>query len=376
VQILTASPRDHLTDAQVRSLLTADSVAVSAGLELLDSSNAFVEDISDDLASGEVTRNNFADVHGACRLVISRELAWGRDRVRPYMTLSNNGLSARFNLGVFVLTTPDSVRGETPASFTASGFDLLYLLQSGPGDTYVADSGSTYFTALNAVWTASGIGAPLLLDGTASATTLPATMVWALTESDPASWLRIVNDLLTAINYRGVWMDQDGNGRSEPYVAPSSRPVEWTFDTSDLSTDIVGEQRSLASDVWAAKNHWRFVRKNMTAQPVEGAGIYTVTNASTGRTSVAAMGRTIKAPVQYLDAADQTALVAQGDQIIAKDKAVSRTFTITVDPLPAAGHFDVVQLDDAGDSDKCQVTSWTLPLDGSQGRWILEAVDA
>ncbi|HBJ72819.1 MAG TPA: hypothetical protein DDY88_03720, partial [Actinobacteria bacterium] len=367
MQILIASPRDHLTDAQVRSLLTGDEVGITAGLDLLDSSNAFVEDISDDLASGEVTRNNFADVHGACRLVISRELAWGRDRVRPYMTLTNAPLTARFNLGVFVLTTPDSVRGETPASFTASGFDLLHLLQSGPGDTYAAESG-TYFDAIQDAWTASGIGAPLLLDGTASATTLPAAMVWALTETQPATWLRIINDLLTAINYRGVWMDQDGNGRSEPYVAPSSRPVEWTFDTSDLSTDIVGEQRSLASDVWAAKNHWRFVRKNMTAQPVEGAGIYTVTNASTGRTSVAAMGRTIKAPVQYLDAADQASLVAQGDQIIAKDKAVSRTFTITVDPLPPAGHFDVVQLSDAGDSDKCQVTSWTLPLDGSQGR--------
>lgn len=376
MQVLTAAPRSSLTDAQVRSLLSGASVQVSAGLELLNSSNAFVSDISDALVSGEISRQNFADVHGSCRLVVAQELAWGRDRVRPYMMLSNNGISARFNLGVFVLTTPDSMRGESPASFTVSGFDLLHLLQSGPGDTYVATSGTTYFAAVSAALSAAGLGIPLLMDGAAQAATLPATMVWALTETSPATWLSIVNDLLTAISYQNLWIDQDGNARSGPNTNPAHKPVEWIFDTSDSSTDIVGEQRSLNSDVWAAKNWWRFVRKSMTAQPVEGAGIYTVSNLANGRTSVAALGRTVKAPVQYLDAADQAALVAQGDQIVAKAQAVSRKFTIAVDPFPAAGHFDVVQFTDDGDSDKCQVTSWTLPLDGSQGRWVLEAVDA
>jgi len=376
VQILTASPRDHLTDAQVRTLLTAPRVEVSAGLELLDSSNVLVEDISDQLVSGEVSRQNFADVHGSCRLVIERELAWGKDRVRPYMTLANGGISARFNVGVFVLTTPDSTRGDSVDEFTVSGFDLLHLLQAPVGDTYVATSGTTVLAAVQAALTASGAGMALLLDGTLQATTLPDTLVWALTDSNPASWLSIINDLLATISYRGLWMDQDGIARSGPYANPSTRPVEWTFDTADISTDLVGESRSLKSDVWAAKNWWRFVRKGMTAQPVEGAGIYTVTNASTGRTSVAALGREVRAAVKFLDAADQTTLVAQGDRIVADDQAVSRTFTINVDPFPAAGHFDVVQFNDAGDSDKCQVNSWTLPLDGTQGRWVLESVDA
>ncbi len=374
MQQLTGVPRHTLTEAQVTTLLTGPRVEVSAGLELLDSANVLVEDITNDLLSGQVDRQNFSDVHGTCNLVISRELAWGKDRVRPYMTLSDGAVSARFNLGVFVLTTPDSKRGETPVSFTVSGFDLIHLLQAGPADTYMVDAGVTYLTAVQAVLTASAVGSTVQLDGTAQATTLPNPMVWALTPDAPASWLRIINDLLSAINYRGLWVNENGVFRSGPYQDPSVRAVEWIFDTANLTTNLVGEDRTLDSDVWAARNWWRFVRKGMTAQPVEGAGIYTVTNPSTGRTSVAALGRTVRAAVQYLDAADQASLVAQGERIVSTDQSASRIFTITVDPLPIASHFDIVRLIDAGEDDKCQVSSWSLPLDGSPGSWTLKAV--
>ena len=376
MQGLTQSPRDAFTAAEIRSLITGDSLEVSAGLELLDSSNNFVEDISDDLDGGEISRSNFADIHGTCKLDIVRELAWGKDRVRPYMTLANDLISARFNLGVFVLTTPETSRIDNVITYEAQGFDLLYLLQSGPSDTYVATSGTTYLTAVQDVLTASGVGVGLQLDGTGSATTLPVTMVWTLNPDAETSWLSIINDLLSAINYRGLWANENGVFTSSPYAAPSTRAIEWTFDTSISTANIVGQERTLTSDVWAAKNWWRFVRKAMTVKPIEGAGIYTVTNASTGRTSISALGRTIKAPVQFLDAADQTSLVAQGDKIVAKNQAISRSFTIEVDPLPIASHFDIVELIDAGFTDKCQVTSWTLPLDGSQGRWNLESVEA
>lgn len=117
MQPLTAPPREHLTAEQVRDLLTGDEVTVSAGLELLDSRNQFVADLSDDLASGKVSHDGRATVHGSCSLQIQRPLAWGRDRVLVYMTLSNAAVSARFNLGVYVLTTPQDKRGETPSTF-------------------------------------------------------------------------------------------------------------------------------------------------------------------------------------------------------------------------------------------------------------------
>lgn len=373
MQSLTAPPRNTLTATQVTTLLTGDTLSVTGGLELLNSSNQLISDISDDLVGGSVKRANYADVHGTCTLQIARELAWGKDRVRPYMTLTANGVSARFNLGVFICTSPKTPRGITPVFYDVDGFDLIHLLQTtGPGDTYVVTAGTSYLTAVQAVITASGVNASLQLDGTLGSTTLPTTMVWALISPAP-SWLRIINDLLAAINYRGLWADQDGTFRSGPYQNPTNAPVEWTFDTANKTTNLIGEDRTMSADVWGIPNWWRFIRTKMTTQPTEGAGIYTVTNQSTGATSIDAVGRTIR-KVVYLDAANQSSLVSQGDRIVAEDKQESRTFDVAMDPLPIAGHFDVVQLIDAGRSDKCVVTNWELPLDGSPGQWTLKAV--
>lgn len=376
MQNLTQSPRDSFTLSQIYSLLTGDSMTVSAGLDLLDTSNNFVRDISDDLDGGEISRNNFADVHGTCHLSIVRELAWGKDRVRPFMTLSNDSISARFNLGVFVLTTPTTSRVDDVITYDVYGSDLLHLLQTGPSDTYVAIDGTTYLDAVKAVITASGVGVGLQLDGTGSATILPVTMVWLLNPDANTSWLSIINDLLSAINYRGLWADENGVFTSSPYAAPSTRAIEWILNTSDIKTNIVGEPRTLTSDVWYSPNWWRFVRRAMSVKPIETAGIYTYQNDTIGRTSVAALGRVVKAAVRFLDAADQASLEAQGNKIIAADQATSRLFTIEVDPLPIASHFDILEFTDAGFTDKCQVISWNLPLDGSQGQWNLESVDA
>ena len=201
-------------------------------------------------------------------------------------------------------------------------------------------------------------------------------MVWALAPGSTTTWLDIINSLLESINYRHLWADENGNFRSTPAVLPSTRAVEWIFDTSNASTNIVAPKRDVTGDVFDAHNWWRFVRTPMTTKPIEGAGIYTVTNPSTGRTSISALGRTIKAPIQFLAAADQSSLTAQGDAIVAADQRVSRTFTISLDPLPIAGHLDIVQFKDNGSSDICQVDSWVIDLTGASAQWILEAVNA
>ena len=106
MQSLTQSPRQNLTAAQVTALITGSQVQVTGGLELLDNSNNYVGDISSTLVSGTVERNNLAMIHGTCSLVLEGAVGWGVDRLRPYVTLSNGVISARFNLGVFVIQTP------------------------------------------------------------------------------------------------------------------------------------------------------------------------------------------------------------------------------------------------------------------------------
>lgn len=373
MQPLSAPPRNHLTDAQVYRLLTGPRARFLPGLELLDSANRVVEDITGELVGGSVEHDGREVVHGSCALQIQRELAWGRDRLRPYLTVSNGSLAARFNLGVFLLTTPTSKVGENPVTWDVDGYDLLHLLDTPVGDTYVAEVGVGVLAAVAAAVEAAVPGATVLLDGTANEAVLDAPMVWALTESSASTWLTVVNDLLAAVGYRGMWADENGAYRSEPDVPPAVAAISWVFRVTDPETTIVGPDRVADEDVWGKSNRWTFIRRGMTTRPVEGDGIYIVQNLTVGASSRERLGRVVPRPPVFLDAADQASLVAQGDRIVAEDMGTIRTISLDVDPLPIVGHLDVVQINDTA-VDRAVVISSTVNLDGSRGKFVFEAV--
>lgn len=382
----TASPRDQFTSAQITALLVAPDLQVDYGVELLDASLNLVSDISADVSGGKVSRDNYASVHGTVTLTISRLLAWGKDRVRPYMLLSSAtaGVSgARFNLGAMLLMTPDTQLEETPQSWTVTGYDQLHILQDSIGDSRSVLEGANVLTAVRAALTAAGITGPVLLDSAASASVLAATMTWPLTSSSSPKWVNVVNDLLASISYRGIWCDPDGAFRSGPYVNPSDRSSEWTFNVGDLVTGIVAPQRSVTNDLWGVPNWWRFLANGLTVPPVElvpgtstNNGMYTVQNPSTGLSSQASVGRVVHAAPVFLDAVDDVSLKAQGDALVATATRVSEVIAAKLSPFPLAWHFDVSMWSDAalGADRKVQCRSWDLPLDGSDMTYLIESV--
>jgi hypothetical protein len=379
VQPLTADPRTAYTPAQITSLLTAPDLAVDYGVELLTPALALVADISADVASWVVRHDNLANVHTTIDLSISRQLAWGYDRVRPYALYSSAtaGVSkVRFNEGVFMLQTPAIPLAESPATFTVTGYDQLHLLQNGIGDSYSVAAGSNVLAAVRAALTSAGIVAPVLLDSSASAAVLASDLVFPLTSSSSPTWLQVVNDLLASIYYWGVWVDWDGAFRSSPYLQPVSRPSEWLYTVGDLTTGVVASERSAVQDLWGVPNWMRFIRNGLPSAPTEGAGQYTVQNASTGVSSQASVGRVVRAPVAFLDAVDQASLVSQGDAIFAAARRNAEVITAKVSPMPIFWHQDTATWSDAalGADRKCAARSWALFSDGSDGDLILESV--
>lgn len=365
MQQLTAAPRDNLTDDQVTSILQSDALSVDYGVERLDGNDAWVEDISTDVTGGEVDRSNFANIHGSCKLNISRALQWGAVRARPYMLLTGAGLTARFNLGVYILTTPDRPVGQTPATYAAVGYDKLYLLSQEIGDGYSVATGAVVLDQVRALITASGAGGSVLLDSSANAATLTSDMVWTLDANSPPTYLRVINDLLATISYRGMWVDQDGAFRSEPYVTPADRAIEYTFTAGDPNLSLVGVNRTQNQDLFPVPNWWRFIRRGLTVPPTEGAGQYTVQTVASDPTSAASLGY-FKRSVVFFDAVDEASLQAQGDRQVATDRQVTQMLKLTTAPFPLAGHFDVYQYVDAAlGTLKVQESSWTLPLDGT-----------
>lgn len=383
MQSLTGDPRDEFTEAQITDLLLGAALEVDNGLELLDVDLNLIEDISDSLVGGSISWSLDAGIHRTCDLELTTALQWGAQLVRPFMSLSNGIITARWNLGVYMLTTPATRYGSAPRTYSVQGYDRLVLLNREVGADYTVTAGTTYRQALLDAFSAAGL-AGVYIEGSAADNTLPADKSWPLVAKDesdqdqtdtPATWLRVVNDLLQAINFRSVWCNEDGAYQCIAYKPPTERAPEWTFDANDEHFSIVSENREEIKDVWKTPNKWVFRWKNGGAG-VEGNGVYTVDESDAVNGD--SLGRTLEwvSVVDY-EAASQAKLEELGNRHVATDKRTVTTYELQTGTFPPAGHADIYTYTDAdgvGASMKVQAVRWKLPLDGGDIEWTWETV--
>lgn len=347
------------------SVISAGATLVEAGLELLDSSDALILDISDNLVRGSVSHDSGNKIHGTANLTIVGAYNWESQRLRPYITITDleTGESYRWDLGVYLPETPNRVAGSSPPIYEIEAYDKLVILDTPYGSSKRIAAATGYIASVEALLT--GLGLSHAINQTAAAKTLATDIVWEI--GDKQTYLKIINDLLEGIGYVGLYADRSGIFRSEPWTSPSARSVVWTY-SSDADNSIVSYLGS-ELDLFDVPNKWVFVRNNpdpAIALPTEGAGIYTVTNQSDGITSIDSRGRT-KTKVSFLDAADHASLVTLGDQIVDEDRQPGAIVTLSSRTNPEHWHESTVKVasSDLGYTLKTFTeTGWTLPLSG------------
>jgi hypothetical protein len=397
----TDGPRSAYTTAQVKYLLeNTSSVEISVGLELLDVTDlSVVDDLSDNLTGGSVTRSSYANIHGSAQFLLSQPLDWGSSIVRPYYQITGpisslpvtstvpsstyldqysdlytastayaatDGLSTmRFNLGAYFLHTPDTDMSTSPPTYDVTGYDILSILDDAIGDAYSIPAGVAYLDRVADILTARGV-TQYVIDQAAIGSVLQSSKVYTLDNN--VTWLTVVNDCLAAVGYQGIWSDWNGYLRCQAYTTPSARTPEWVLGVDD-ATNIIGQAVKRSHDFYDAPNRWVFYRANNTEDtaPVDGDGRYEYINVSIGETSQEARaGRTITKVVS-VDAADQAGLVAAAQQTIDADMQTPTKFSFPIAPFPLAWHFDKLTIADGrfGVVQDVLGSSWTLPFDGS-----------
>lgn len=398
MQGLLEPPRQGFQTADVlQALGWSPDVSYDMGYELLDGNDNPVLDLSDQMVKtgSQAMRDCNADIQGSCSLVTRWAHNWGVDRVRPYYLIGCSKVPRgpiRFDVGVFILTTPGQPLGQAEPLYQATGQDKNYLLSNPIGDAYTIASGANYFTEIRAAIAAGGGGTHVTLDGSKSTATLPGPLNWSIQDAATTTWLQVVNELLKAIAYRPLWVDQNGYYRSEPAVDPVNRAVEFILGAGDaaiaryldpkwpLHTVVDPDNRSINRDSWNHPNWWRFIQQGLTFQPIEGSGQYTVQNLSSGPTSQAGVGRVVKAPPVFLNASGQADLQAQGDLIVARSVASAETLVFNTAPLPLAGHFDMLIYADptlpGQDQRKVVAQSWIMPFDGKNMSWVTQVAQS
>lgn len=383
MQSPTDGPRAAFTTDQVRYLIeSTSSFNATFGMHLIDQDLNLVADISDSLTSASVSRNSYANLHASLSFTTESPLSWGNAIVRPYMEITGPTstldplATMRFYLGAYVTDTPDEDMSLEVSSWDATGFDILSLLDDSVGDGYSVDAGVAYLDAVEEILINRGF-TQYVIDPDAAASVLASAKTY--TVDDNVTWLTVINDLLGAIGYGGIWSDHNGVIRVQVYRSPGDRGPEWRM-TDDPATTLLTQRRKRSRDFYDAPNHWVFYRNSTTEddQPSDANGLrFEYTNDTVGDTSVEGRGGRVITKVEGVDAADPVSLQAQAMRTIDADMLIPTVISIETAPFPLAWHFDRIEVSDAGLGAATQVlaTSWTLNLDGSDMSWEWTTLD-
>lgn len=176
------------------------------------------------VTGGEVVLSATALLRGSGSLdLVDRDqpIDWSRHRVRIEYVLASG---SRWGLGVWLLAAPSETYAAASRSWRVDLLPKTAILDADAlPASYSVAKGTNLVASARAV--IAGVGEGERVIATPTDKTAPATMVWP----PGTSRLRIVNDLLEAAGYWGVWCDTDGFFRLEPYVEPAHRAPAWTF---------------------------------------------------------------------------------------------------------------------------------------------------
>lgn len=328
-----------------------------------------------DVVSCKVQCNYLAQASNrTCDVVLGPETVFDQltDLFRPWVDLLlPSGLYASWLLGTFRLSA-SSLRvatgpGDRPQSLT--GYDTLIDVQEAKLlDRRVTNTGSEYVDAamhvLDTVTPLTPENSSQIVLGT---TLLPAPMEW----SPGTSKLTVVNDLLAAINYESLQMDEYGGPVVKPYVAPDSQTPVWTYTVDRSSVILPGIDTEL--DLFSVPNVWlgyvsepdrptlRSVRRNddpgsQTSTINRGREIVQVVDTSTLHLTEQT------GPTGTLPAATQADLDALVERARSESSTIYEQVKMSTGLMPFHGIGDVVAVDYGAGVANYRETSWSMDL--------------
>lgn len=275
---------------------------------------------------------------------------WLRDRIRPELIIDGE----IYALGLFLPATVNITETESTRSMEIEAYDQGWLVRDTIAEGWAqVDAGRTYL----------GVVKDLLLEaGAVSILETPNTAVLAETRLDwgrCASYLTIINQLLTEINYKPLWFNNMGLAILEPVSVPSAENIRHTLDAS-VVTSMVLPGMQTQTDIFSAPN----VFICTCANPDKSGDMYAQAENNTPQSplSIPRRGRRIYQVTQLTNIESQEALQAYVDNLRDSSLYVGERFSVQTALLPGFGVEDVIALHYGDLSTVCIERAWTMEL--------------
>lgn len=192
------------------------------------------------------------------------------------------------------------------------------------------------------------------ITSTASAATLSTAMAW----EPGTSKLTVINDLLNAAGYWGLWTDRYGQFRIEPYVKPADRPIAYTFEEGATSIHLPTWTYELP--LWDATN------KVVLVSQANSSGVVMVATATDTNhdspTSTVSMGRILNPIIEEnVQASSQADLQAQADRKLIDNSNTVGKLAVSHAPVPV-WYNEAVRFKSQGTDTKATIIEMSLEL--------------
>lgn len=336
--------------------LTRSPRVESWWVDLLTSDDASVGRL-DGVTALSLDHKAGATIHGGGTLElddVGQDIDWLTMRVQPWFRVDGYG---EWPLGVYLLGSPRARVVDGLTTWRVDLYDKIAILdQGGTAESYSLPAGTVVTDAARQIIEDAGETTVALTD---SEETLPTGMVWEAGTTP----LRIVNDLLAAINYWGVRCDRWGRYVLAPYSRPQDRsPVRGFVPAAD---SILVPDWTVDQDLVTVPNRAVVVSRGSAD---DEAFVGVAENTDPGSPfSYPSRGRWITVVEHDVEVTSQGAVDARAARLLAERSSVAAEYEIAHAIVPLDLH-DVVTLVDGPAS----VQRWAVRLTaGAPGALML-----
>jgi hypothetical protein len=184
------------------------------------------------------------------------DIDWFKDRVRIWWDVEG---AASWALGTFLISVPSTQHSDGWYSRPVELLDKLAVLdQDSVSGSYSLPAGTVVTTAVRDLILSAGETRMAITESDA---TLGSGLMWEAGTTK----LRIINDLLSSINYFSLWADGTGRYQAAPYVRPDARPPSWRFEQGELA--LHSPEWSLEQDLYSVPNRVVLVSQGSGEEP-------------------------------------------------------------------------------------------------------------
>lgn len=282
--------------------------------------------------------------------VVNPDVDWLSDQLQPVLEIDGQETP----LGIYLPATVSESEDSTTKSLHVEAYDRCWLVRDNRTERllYFA-AGANYLEVIRGLLVDCGLSLILV---TPSAETLQtARQEWPV----GTSYLDIVNQLLSEINYKPLWFNSQGMAMLEPAATATASQIVHTLDNDNIRSLLLPQIRR-ESDIYSAPNVFICICSNadLSAPLVATA----VNNNPQSQLSTLRRGRRI-VTVEYVDnIASQAALQTYATRLLFDSMTTGEVIEVSTALLPGWGVDDVTALHYDDLSAICIERGWTMEL--------------